>query len=188
VVAGQQSLAKAVEEGRFRADLLARVEGVTVHLPPLRARREDVLPLFSRLIAHLAGGRVPAVESDFVERLCVHDWPFNVRELVLLVRRLLVLHADAPTLRAEHLPDRMLSARPPSPSATSGTQASAPGHARPELDPVELPALVAALRTSGGNVARASALLGITRQRAYRLMEGHAVDLDALRKPEPGEP
>jgi transcriptional regulator of acetoin/glycerol metabolism len=49
---------------------------------------------------------------------------------------------------------------------------------------VELPALIAALRTAGGNVARASALLGITRQRAYRLMEGQSVDLDALRKSE----
>ncbi|HEV8548930.1 MAG TPA: helix-turn-helix domain-containing protein, partial [Polyangiaceae bacterium] len=61
---------------------------------------------------------------------------------------------------------------------------SSPGHSRPDPDPIELPALVAALRTSGGNVARASALLGITRQRAYRLMEGHAVDLEALRKTE----
>src|SRR5690348_12697509 len=59
VVAGQQSLAKAVDEGRFRADLLARVEGVTVHLPPLRDRREDVLPLFTRLVAAHAAGPVP---------------------------------------------------------------------------------------------------------------------------------
>ena len=47
---------------------------------------------------------------------------------------------------------------------------------------VELPALLDALRAAGGNVARASAALGITRQRAYRLMEGHAVDLEALRE------
>jgi transcriptional regulator of acetoin/glycerol metabolism len=185
VVAGQQSLTKAVEEGRFRADLLARVEGVTVRLPPLRDRREDVLPLFTRLVAAHASGRVPAVESDFVERLCVHDWPFNVRELVLLVRRLFVLHGDAQTLCAEHLPERLLA---PKPSAPSGPKpVSAPSHAHPDPDPVELPALVAALRASGGNVARASALLGITRQRAYRLMEGHAVDLEALRGSEGGE-
>jgi transcriptional regulator with PAS, ATPase and Fis domain len=186
VVAGQQSLARAVEEGRFRADLLARVEGLTVVLPPLRARREDVLPLFSRLMATL--GTVPAVESDFVERLCAHDWPFNVRELVLLVRRLRVLHGDEPTLRAEHLPERMLGMRPSSPQNPAPAAKSSLVAARPEAESVELPALVAALRASGGNVARASALLGITRQRAYRLMEGHAVDLEALRKSELGEP
>jgi DNA-binding protein Fis len=51
-------------------------------------------------------------------------------------------------------------------------------------EPVELPGLVAALRAAGGNVARASAMLGITRQRAYRLMEAQGVDLEALRKSE----
>ena len=182
IVAGQQSLAKAVQEGRFRADLLARVEGVTVRLPPLRQRREDVLPLFSRLLATMANGNTPAVESDFVERLCAHDWPFNVRELVLLVRRLLVLHGGESTLHAVHLPERM-GERAPSPRSVE-PRATAPEAAASE--PVELPALVAALRASNGNVARASALLGITRQRAYRLMEGNAVDLDALRQE--GEP
>jgi transcriptional regulator of acetoin/glycerol metabolism len=59
-----------------------------------------------------------------------------------------------------------------------------PGSALAGADPVGLPALIAALRTAGGNVARASAILGITRQRAYRLMEGHGVDLGALRKQE----
>jgi transcriptional regulator of acetoin/glycerol metabolism len=187
VVAGQQSLARAVEEGRFRADLLARVEGVTVVLPPLRERREDVLPLFLRLVAGLGNGAVPAVESDFVERLSAHDWPFNVRELVLLVRRLRVLHGDEPTLRAEHLPERMLGVRPSSPQNPPPAAKSSAAALR-EPDAVELPALVAALRAAGGNVARASTLLGITRQRAYRLMEGHAVDLEALRKSEASEP
>jgi transcriptional regulator of acetoin/glycerol metabolism len=185
VVAGQQSLVRSVQDGRFRADLLARVEGVTLKLPALRDRREDVLPLFSRLMAELGSGSAPAVESDFVERLSMHDWPFNVRELVLLVRRLLVLHADVTTLRAEHLPERLLAPR--ASSASAAKPDSSPAHSKPESEPVELPALVAALRASGGNVARASALLGITRQRAYRLMEGHAVDLEALRQ-ERGEP
>ena len=84
VVAGQQPLIEAVRAGRFRADLLARLDGLTVRLPPLRERREDVIPLFSRLLEEIGQGRVPAIESDFAERLCMHDWPFNVRELVLL--------------------------------------------------------------------------------------------------------
>jgi transcriptional regulator with GAF, ATPase, and Fis domain len=179
IVAGQQSLARAVQDGRFRADLLARVEGVTVRLPPLRRRREDVLPLFYRLLAAQTQGAVPAVESDFVERLCAHDFPFNVRELVLLVRRLLVLHAGETTLRAAHLPERMAPGDVDSPSSP---QPSKPATASAGAEAIDLPALVAALRASGGNVARASALLGITRQRAYRLMEGHSVDLDAFRQ------
>jgi len=186
VVAGQQSLARAVQEGRFRADLLARVEGVTVRLPPLRQRREDVLPLFSRLLSAMGQGRAPAVEGDFVERLCAHDWPFNVRELVLLVRRLLVLHGGEATWRAAHLPERMSSERPAAPTGSRPQAAAIPAaDAESAAEPIELPALIAALRASGGNVARASALLGITRQRAYRLMEGQ-IDLEALRQE--GEP
>jgi transcriptional regulator of acetoin/glycerol metabolism len=192
VVAGQQPLIEAVRAGRFRADLLARLDGLAVRLPPLRRRREDVLPLFSRLLEEIGQGRVPAMESDFAERLCLHDWPFNVRELVLLAKRLVTLHGSDVTLRAQHLPERIagtaggagglgtssLSEPPP---RSSGADRPAPG-GPPE--PVELPALVVALRASGGNVARAAAMLGISRQRAYRLMEGQAVDLEALRKPE----
>jgi DNA-binding NtrC family response regulator len=177
VVAGQRSLREDVRDGRFRADLVARLEGVTVLLPPLRERREDVLPLFSHALGLLSEGHAPAVAADFAERLCLYDWPFNVRELVLLARRLLVLRGDSSTLRAEHLPEPMLagSGKPVGSSPTAAPKSSK------GAEPVELPALLSALRASGGNVAQASAMLGITRQRAYRLMEGASVDLDALR-------
>jgi len=189
VVAGQQPLIESVRAGRFRADLLARLDGLTVRLPPLRKRREDVLPLFSRLLEEIGQGRVPAMESDFAERLCMHDWPFNVRELVLLAKRLVTLHGSDVTLRAQHLPERIAgssgsssaSSLPEVAARSSGPDRS--GQSGPP-EPVELPALVVALRASGGNVARAAAMLGISRQRAYRLMEGQAVDLEALRKPE----
>jgi transcriptional regulator of acetoin/glycerol metabolism len=190
VVAGQQPLIDVVRAKAFRADLLARLDGLTVELPPLRDRREDVLPLFTRLLEEAGEGRAPAIDSDLAERLCIHDWPFNVRELVLLVRRLVALHGTETTLQANHLPSRIgegASAGPadqPSPP----TAGPAPVIAGPALrEPVQLPALIAALRASRGVVARAAALLGISRQRAYRLMEAQGVDLDGLRG-EPGNP
>lgn len=190
VVAGQQSLLEASRQGHFRPDLLARLDGVTVHLPPLRSRREDVLPLFSHFLTELGLGCVPSVEIDFVERLCLHDWPFNVRELLLLVRRLMVLHAGESTWKASYLPARIGDLSVPR-TATTGAETSQPlpgpsvsaVKAGP-VEAVELPALVTALRASGGNVARAAAMLGISRQRAYRLMEGQAVDLESLRNQE----
>ncbi len=187
VVAGQQSLMEAVRAGRFRADLLARLDGLTVRLPPLRQRREDVVPLFSRLLEAAGAGQVPTFESDLAERLCLYDWPFNVRELVLLTKRLAAVHGPGATLRAEHLPERMTagvpdnaaqSSPPPSSAAGSGL-ARGPDRSAP-AEPVQLPALISALRTVEGNVARAATLLGISRQRAYRLMEGQ-VDLDTIR-------
>ena len=195
VVAGQQSLAEAVQAGRFRGDLLARLDGLTVRLPPLRHRKEDVVPLFLHFLREKSGGRAPAIEADLVERLCIHDWPFNVREMVQLVRRMLVLHADESTLCAHHLPERMSSAndteavpRPDSAVpdgyrsvARIGAQCVSSAPPPAGADSVELSALMVALRAAGGNVSRAAAMLGISRQRAYRLMDSHAVDLEALR-------
>jgi transcriptional regulator of acetoin/glycerol metabolism len=187
VVASQQPLMDAVKDGRFRADLLARLDGITVRLPPLRERKEDVPHLFSHLLRELSQGRAPAVEGEVIERLCIHDWPFNVRELVQVVRQLLVLHPEESLLRGSHLPARIgvqpgerLQTRSPGKAGPRGE----PVAPRATGEPVELPALLVALRASGGNVARASAMLGITRQRAYRLMESHAVDLDAIREQE----
>jgi transcriptional regulator of acetoin/glycerol metabolism len=184
VVASQQPLMDAVKQGRFRADLLARLDGITVRLPPLRQRKEDVPHLFSHVLRELTENRAPEVDGDVVERLCIHDWPFNVREIVQLVRQLLVLHPGESQLHASHLPGRI------------GLGPSEVAHAEPASKPaargdgggeaVGLPALLVALRASGGNVARASAMLGITRQRAYRLMEGQEVDLGAIRQEEGG--
>jgi transcriptional regulator of acetoin/glycerol metabolism len=185
VVACQQPLMHEVRAGRFRADLVARLDGLTVHLPPLRQRKQDVLPLFSRLLGEVGHGRCPAVDSAFVERLCLHDWPFNVRELVLLARRLWALHGDEPTLLARHLPERIGEQPAASDQRGDETPSADPAAAVAQATlPVDLAALMVALRASGGNVARASAMLGITRQRAYRLMDGQAVDLESLRKHE----
>jgi transcriptional regulator with PAS, ATPase and Fis domain len=182
VVASQQPLMDAVREGRFRADLLARLDGITVRLPPLRQRKEDVPHLFSNLLREWTKGRAPAVTCELVELLCVHDWPFNVRELVQLVRQLLVLHPNDSLLRAEHLPARIgLPATETSVATPIGKVSARTETARTSVEAVELPTLLSALRAAGGNVARAAAMLGITRQRAYRLMESHAVDLEAIR-------
>jgi transcriptional regulator with AAA-type ATPase domain len=178
VVAGQETLEDAVKRRAFRADLFARLDGVSVRIPPLRARREDIAPLFRHFLRAFGGERPPSADADFVERLVAHDFPFNVRELVLLARRLLVLHGSEPVLGARHLPARIGDRLPAVPVTTppvSAVEVPAPAT-------VDLAALLEALRNAGGNVARASAALGITRQRAYRLMDGHAVDLEALRE------
>jgi transcriptional regulator of acetoin/glycerol metabolism len=184
VVASQQPLMDAVKDGRFRADLLARLDGLTVRLPPLRQRKEDVPFLFAHVLREQTQGKAPAVEGDLVERLCSHDWPFNVRELVQLVRQLLTLHPGETLLGAHHLPSRI---GPHEAQPVTGKILNKPAPAPSGSETVELPALLAALRAAGGNVTRAAAILGISRQRAYRLMESHAVNLDAIRGQE-GEP
>lgn len=180
--AAQGSLSQAVERGQFRADLLARLDGLTAKLPPLRERRAEIPYLFTRLLVAGSGSRPPEVEVRLVEQLCLYDWPFNVRELGLLVKRLLVLHGSEAQLKLKHLPDRLrreVSARTDPPFALE-PELEPPANV--ELEAPDLARLVEALRGSQGNVAQAAQLLGISRQKAYRMMQGRPeVDLDKLR-------
>jgi DNA-binding NtrC family response regulator len=181
IAAAQESLPAAVNDRRFRADLYARLNGLTIRLPPLRERLEEIPFLFMRLLADHSGGRPPGVEPRVIERLCLYDWPFNVRELDLLVRRLLVLDTEG-YIRRSHLPEAL---RPPARATTPAPEPRRPRgpvekQARDEQD---LAALITALRMERGNVARAAAAAGLTRARAYRLMEQRPdVDLDELRE------
>jgi len=174
IVATQEPLRDVVQRHKFRADLLARLDGVSVRLPPLRERPGDVPALFARVFAAESSGRAPALEPDFVERLCLHDWPFNVREVVLLARRLRVLRGEQLSLSARDLPPGMASASEPA------AENVVPDGGTLDL----LPVLISALRASRGNVAQAAAVLGISRQRAYRLMQEQSVDLEELRQGE----
>jgi transcriptional regulator with PAS, ATPase and Fis domain len=179
VVAGQRSLLEVAREGRFRADLVARLDGLTVRLPALRQRPEDIPQLFLHLLEAPGDGRAARVGVDLVERLCLHDWPFNIRELVQVVRQLSILCSGDSKLESHHLPERIASRVFGAVVSEAGTRT--PPAVAGLADSVGVLELVGALRTAGGNVARASAMLGITRQRAYRLMEGHSIDLESLR-------
>jgi transcriptional regulator with PAS, ATPase and Fis domain len=184
LAATQIPLAKVVDEHRFRADLCARLNGLTIRLPPLRERRQEIAFLFLHLLRLHAGGRPPDVEPRLVEQLCLHDWPFNVRELDLLARRLLVLHGHEELLRRSHLPEDILNppakGEPvPAPAAAVGSGAVSAAPNTPESHRArrerELSLLTEALRAHKGSVARAAAAVGISRQRAYRLMEAGGI-------------
>jgi transcriptional regulator with PAS, ATPase and Fis domain len=183
VAATQTPLRRAVEEKRFRGDLYARLDGFTLDIPPLRQRIEEVPFLFRKLLrlAYPREAPVPGFDPLFIERLCTYDWPFNVRELGLLARRLQSLHGDAAIFDRATLPEQLTVAGTRSPAAadpggrTDGQTAGEPN--QPNAD-----AFLAALRTHQGNVKRAAQALGISRGRAYRLMDQiETLDLDGLR-------
>jgi transcriptional regulator with AAA-type ATPase domain len=183
VAATQTPLAEVVRERRLRPDLAARLDGLTIRLPPLRERKGEIPFLLTSLLArHAAGARSPDVDPRLVERLCLYEWPFNVRELDLLVRQLLALYPDAPLLKRAFLPQRLLDA--------PGEPAEAPTRKRRRAPtPGELAALVAALKTTQGNLTRAAAQIGMSRQRAYRLMEQRThAELEEIRAANAADP
>lgn len=179
VSASQDALSGLVSEGRFRADLQARIDGLTVVLPPLRLRREDIAPLFFEFLRQQALPVAPSVEPKLVEALCLYDWPLNVRELLLLTRRLAAVHGTEPVLRRDHLPTRLRERATIPPSQPPGVS-RAKRSWRPVDNENEFEALTRALKEHRGNVSRAAASLGISRARAYRLLSAHP-DFDTQR-------
>jgi len=101
IAATNKNLAAEIEHGRFREDLLHRLNVIPIHVPPLRERRADVAQLITHFTAELTKEGLAAreFETGAVERLTAHDWPGNVRELKNAVERLLIL-AAGPTVAA----------------------------------------------------------------------------------------
>ena len=91
IASAQTSLPTLVEQGQFRRDLYYRLNVVNLHLPPLRERREHIIPLFLNLIqreAHYFNSSIPVPSTSLLQRVACHDWPGNVRELRSAAKRL----------------------------------------------------------------------------------------------------
>jgi DNA-binding NtrC family response regulator len=114
VTATNRDLGHAVEDGSFRLDLLYRLQVVELHLPPLRERREDVMPLAEHFLAKFAaenGRKLKQVSAEALESLLEYSWPGNVRELENMMERAVVLSGrEDEVLNLSHLPKHVASA------------------------------------------------------------------------------
>ncbi|MBQ3877949.1 MAG: sigma-54-dependent Fis family transcriptional regulator [Prevotella sp.] len=146
-----------VAQGRFREDLLYRINTIEITMPPLRERGEDIILLaehFMASYAHKYNKEVKSLSRDARQRLLRHSWPGNVRELMHAVERAVLL-CQGPVLGAQ---DFMLN------ESTRRT-ASSPTL---NLEQLEQEAIERAMQIAGGNITRAAELLGITRFALYR--------------------
>ena len=165
VSATNADLHQEVAGGRFRQDLLFRLNTIEIRVPPLRERRED-LPLLAQhflgLHAQRYRKRIDGLAPAALEALLAHAWPGNVRELDHAVERG-VLMSRGPQVRAEDLGLRA---------------ASDSGGARLEemsLEDVERLLIQKALGRFGGNVSRAASALGLSRSALYRRLQRHGL-------------
>jgi DNA-binding NtrC family response regulator len=176
VVAAQAPLEDAVKERRFRADLYARLNGLRIALPPLRARVEEVPSLVTRLFAAAEPTRAAMqVDAGFVERLCCYDWPLNVRELSLLVRKLIALHGHETVFKRSHVPE--LAARS-GPLARGSLAQREPGPVAPSLTEQELlerQRIVEVLADCAGSQSEAARRLNISRSTLIDRLKRYAI-------------
>jgi two-component system response regulator HydG len=156
-------LDEEIRRGSFRSDLYYRLNVISVYLPPLRDRRDDILLLADAFLERIARERndeVKRLTSDAIEAILAYDWPGNVRELENALEHAAVL-SHGSELDLGVLPARVLE-----PKAQPFVGKRAPGN--PTLEVIEQAYINWVLDAEGGNKARAAEVLGIDPSTLYR--------------------
>lgn len=169
VCATNADLAAMVKDRTFREDLFYRINLITVTLPPLRERPEDIPSLVDHIankVCETSGLEMPEITRDALEYLATLPYPGNIRELKNLVERTLLV-SDS----------RRLGRKEFQAQVDSSTLAAAASLAPKQLEQNETQLIEQALTRSGGNMSRAAALLGISRQALYRRIEKYGIKI-----------
>jgi len=160
---------EAIKMGKLREDLFYRISAIAVHLPPLRDRREDIMPManaFLKRFAAQANRVIKGFTPSAVDRLTAFEWPGNVRQLQNEVQRAVLL-SEGEEVDAADL---------------SISQAKASGEDSPDtnftlLEGVERNAIVQMLKETGGNKLETARRLGIGRQPLYNKIKAYGIDV-----------
>jgi two-component system, NtrC family, response regulator HydG len=164
VSATNADLEEAIGTGKFRADLYYRLATVTLVLPPLRERPEDIMPLVKHFVARAAaeaGRPVPEVDPEAVGCLRHYQWPGNIRELQNAISRAVILCRNDRITRGD-LPIKVAGGEAQTVTIEDAV------HRRLTIDQLEREYARAILASVGGNKSEAAALLGIDRKTLYR--------------------
>src|SRR5207245_2072769 len=163
----------AMTQGTFREDLYYRLHVFAIHLPPLRERKEDILPLLEHFLNQLGpvviGRPAAGISREAREQFLAHAWPGNVRELRNAVERALIL-CEGGLINPEHLPwhaEAPMSALIPADAAAPlPAVGDFPAHGV-DLEAIERTLIQGALRQAGQNKSKAAKLLGLSRGKLY---------------------
>ena len=172
ICATNRNLEDMVRNGEFREDLLYRINTIHLHIPALRERKEDILPLAKRFLEQYArqyGRQVQAFSPEAARRLLEHPWYGNIRELQHTVEKAVIL-SDSDELRGDML---QLASTASGPEPVAGNaEAEVPFHT---LDEMERSMVKRAIDQCEGNLSQAAAMLGITRQTLYNKMKRYGL-------------
>jgi DNA-binding NtrC family response regulator len=170
IAATNRKTDEAIKDGKMREDLFYRISAISVHLPPLRERRDDIMPLanaFLKRFAAQANRTLRGFTPQAVERLTSFEWPGNVRQLQNEIQRAVLL-SEGPEVTATDLSISDMKSLP-----------SEPGHdtSFTLLEGVERNAIVQMLKETGGNKLETAKRLGIGRQTLYNKIKAYGIDV-----------
>ena len=181
VAATNRDLAADMEAGRFREDLYYRLNVVPIHVPPLRARKQDIPDLVDHILAKFRtrlGKQARELDADALAALMSYHWPGNIRELENMIERML-LFSEGEQIRLADLPEG-LKESPGSfastavaelPGGAAANDASLKEAVRAQTERVERQMIVSALEETGGNVTHAAKRLQISRKSLQNKMK-----------------
>ena len=162
ISATNRDLHEAVAKGEFRQDLLFRINTIHIHIPPLRNRKEDIVPLTERFIERYSQkyGKVGLMLSgDAADKLKAHSWEGNIRELQNTIEKAVIM-CDGDIISSDHL-ELHTSQRPLNESQT--------------LEEMERQTIANAIAQCGGNLSQVAQQLGITRQTLYNKIKRYGL-------------
>lgn len=184
IAATNRDLEQRVESGEFRQDLLYRLKGLSIHLPPLRDRVEDIRELVLHCTAELCrkySVEQKGVSQDLIDTMTKYDWPGNVRELFQTMEQVFAVAIRHPTLFSQHLPKhiRIYEAQANLDLAPHSDQDGETGRVIPGKMPVwkeykervEKKYLQDLMIHAGGSVQKACGFAGLSRSRLYQLLD-----------------
>jgi len=182
VASSSKDLDAEIQAGKFRQDLYFRLAGASFTIPPLRVRKDEVLPLAEQFVASAAGplGRQFLLSDDAKAWLTTHDWPGNIRELRNACERAVLL-APGAVIEREHLsieepkraPGRYRSPTTPPPGTM--TSSDMPSQVRATVAELEKQRILEALDKCAGNQTRAAELLGISRRTLINRLDEYGI-------------
>jgi PAS domain S-box-containing protein len=186
ISATNKNLQDMIARKRFREDLFFRINAISIALPPLRERREDIPLLvreFIRRLREKSKKDINGLTQTAMERMMAYPWPGNVRELKGALEYAFILAENGP-IGPSHLPPHITAPnRAPLPVAPVGPAEADPSgrvtffQDAAAADPAEKTALIAALRQSRGNQSQAARLLGVNRVTVWNRMRKYGIDL-----------
>ena len=184
VAATNRNLDEVVGGGQFRADLLYRVNGFQIHLPPLRERPEDIEPLAHHILKQLRAANAPELTPEALEALRAYSWPGNVRQLRNCLERAVILANDGRITTKELPPEVTQTAAPyitvvaaARNAPANGAESQSPAGSSPaSLREVERQQILAALEQTGWHRAKTAEILGISPSTLYRRLRDYNLD------------
>ena len=178
IASTNQNLEKMVQEGAFREDLYYRLNVFTLHLPPLRERKEDIPLLVDRFLNNLP--KKVDISSIALQMIMAYSWPGNIRELQNVIESAAVI-AENGFIEPAQLPGSITGA-----FNANGTDVSLPVNLSLDerMSEIEKGIIIEALRKTGGVQVRATELLGINQRSLWHRIKKHKIDVKSLKNHE----